>query len=333
MTPRLSAALAAVTMVLGTACVTSIPVKIRRAPELNLVGVQTLEIKPFDVSGNLDIDVGNTGKGLLGAVADVALDAGVNKLGERKHKDLQRHHVQGLKGVIVHDGYYKVADKGAKDGVLSGSVLYEVSDSGESGEVVEKVDGKDQTRKVYTLTRRAKVTVRIQVVDKDGEVLGATDLGAEVQDQVVADNRDHARDEIEAWDSLVRKAIDVTQQPTLKTIAPYFVTETRTLAKGDNDVIKEANKTAARGEWKTAAQMWTDAGRSGTGDDRTACAYNLGVYAEVEGRLDDALKQFEEAKASSGGSKFSADIARVQTRIREEEQIRAARIGDKTAGT
>jgi hypothetical protein len=307
-----------------SACVTSIPVKIRRAPELNLIGVKTLHVEPFKVNGNLDLDVGNTGKGLLGAVAGVAVDAGVNKLAERKHPGIQQQHLDGLRGVIVSDGYYQVVEDGKPtDGKLTGAIQYEVNDEGNEETVSEKVDNKKVEKQVYTLVRTAKVTLRLQVTGADGKMLGATELTAEAQDKETRDKRDQARDDIEEWDSLVRKALGTLQHPTLQRIAPYFVTERRTLAKGDSDTIKEANKTAARGEWKAAAQMWSDAGQAGTGKDKLAATYNLGVYAEVEGRLDDALKQFQEAKASD--AKYNVDVARIENRIQEEERMKAAR--------
>jgi len=309
---------------LGTcACVTSIPVKIRRAPELNLVGVKTLDVEPFKVNGNLDLDLGKTGSGVLGAVAGVALDAGVNKLAERKHKGIQQEHVDGLRGVIVSDGYYQVVNgSGSTDSKLSGTIQYEVNDEGAEETITEKVDNKKVERKVYTLTRTADVTIRLQATATDGKVWGVTELSRSVRVQQTRDTRDQARDDIEEWDALVRKAVAELQKPTLQRIAPYFVTERRTLEKGDSDTIKEGNKAAARGEWKAASEIWT-AAESGTGNDKLAATYNLGVYAEVEGRLDDALRLFQEAKGTN--PKYATDVARVEKRMKEEARMKAAR--------
>jgi hypothetical protein len=162
-------------------------------------------------------------------------------------------------------------------------------------------------------------------------MMGATEVLSVVDDKATEDSRDHARNNVAEWDALVRQAIQGAQLPSLQKIAPYFVTERRTLAKGDSDVIKDANKTAARGEWQAAAKMWSEAGQAGTGKDRVAARYNLGVYAEVEGRLDDALKLFQQARNESGNEKYATDIARVEQRMAEEAQIRAAREGDASA--
>lgn len=306
------------------ACATTISVRIRRAPELNLPGVKTLHVDPFEVDGNLDLDVANTGGGLLGAVADMAVDAGVNKLAERKHKGIRKQHVDGLRGVIVSDGYYTIVDSNSPaDGKLSGSILYAVRDEGGEQTRTKKVKDKEVSYQVYELTRTAEVTIRLVVTAADGTVLGSTELVSQAADATTADSDRDARNNIADWESLVRRAVRDAQTPSLQRIAPYFVTERRRLAKGDSDSIKDANKAAARGEWKAAAQLWTTAGQAGTSNDKLAAIYNLGVYAEVEGRLEDALKQFNEARASD--ARYTTDVARVENRIQEEARIKAAR--------
>jgi len=308
-------------LALAPACSTSIAVQIRRAPELNLPGVKKVRVEGFTVTGNLSLDVVDTGGGVLGALANVAVDAGVNKLSEGKRQELQTHHMNGFRGVIAGDAYYTVVE-GGQDATLGGTVTYDVADKGEATSTKDKAGVE---RKEYTTVRTAKVAVRLNVVSATGQVLGSTEVSASAQNKSVGADRDAARKNLEAWDVLARRAITDTQQPMLQRIAPYFVTERRTLAKGDADAIKNANEKAGNGDWASASAMWTAAAASGSVADKTAAAYNLGVFAEVEGRLEDAVAKFEEAKKLSGDPKYAGDISRVQVRMDEERRIKAAR--------
>lgn len=88
----------------------------------------------------------------------------------------------------------------------------------------------------------------------------------------------------------------------------------------DSEVIQEGNKAANQGDWDTAVKCWKEGAASEEPVDQVAGSYNLGLYAEKEGRLQEALTKYQEVKHLSDDEKFNDDIARVQARIEEEQK-------------
>jgi hypothetical protein len=302
-------------------CATTIQLQIKRAPELNLVGVKKLKIEPFGVSGSLSLDNGLGGGGILGAVIGMAVDAGASKIAEEKHPGLQAAELLGIKQTVYTDGYYTVTEGQDYDAVVTGAIHYEVRDSGGDRQT------KDDQGRVYVwyqIDRTAEVRVQFSVADKTGKVIGASQVYTSVSYDARGENRQRAFDNAAPWESMVQKGLTETQEPFIRKIAPYFVTERRTFENGESEAIKEGNKAAGAGNWDTAVELWQQGRESGAEKDQIAALYNLGIYDEVEGRLADALKKFETVQKMSGEAKYAADIKRTQTRIDEAEQMRLA---------
>jgi len=98
--------LSALIMLLG--CTTSVNLKIKRAPELNLVGIKKLKLSNFVMSGNLDLDLMKKKGGFMGALVDVGVGMGSNKLAEGKYPALVADQTQGIKGELFKNGYYQI---------------------------------------------------------------------------------------------------------------------------------------------------------------------------------------------------------------------------------
>jgi uncharacterized protein DUF6340 len=301
-------------------CATTVKLKVKRAPELNLGDAKTLVIEPFAVSGSLELDgSGNTGgSGLLGMVSNMASSAASNKIGELAHPGIQKETMNGYKLFVTNDGYYQLIEDASPDARVVGRILYNVRDSGYEREIKKK-DGSKY--KEYKLERTANVTVYITAKDKNGKEIGTAELTKKAYAYTTQSDKNAARSKIKSWPRMVKDALIKTYVPFLHKIAPYYITEQRTFEDGESPVIKEGNKAATKDDWKLAAQLWKQGASGGTIKDQTAAAYNQGIYAEVDGRLADALSHYDQAQNISGSQKYKKDIARIQTRIEEEIEL------------
>lgn len=305
-------------MLLVAGCASSTRLQIQRAPELSLPGVKTVKIKEFDVTGDLDLDL-VSGKGLLGAVVNAAVDAGANALAAKKDSALQKQNLSDLRQAIAQNGYFKVTDGEDYDAVISGSSYYEVKDDGE--EVESKEDGK--TRRLYELRRKASTRVRFTVADKTGTVIAASEASGLQTSSASGEYAGEARDRIESWQTLVRKSFASADAALVKKIAPYYVTESRTFETGDDKAIKGANKSAQDGVWEGAISTWK-ASLGGSTKDKAAAYHNLAIYDEYKGELDSAFVKYLEVQKLAPSTSHAADVARTQTRVEEARKLREA---------
>lgn len=305
-------------MLLVAGCASSTRLQIQRAPELSLPGVKTVKIKEFDVTGDLDLDL-VSGKGLLGAVVNAAVDAGANALAAKKDSALQKQNLSDLRQAIAQNGYFKVTDGEDYDAVIAGSSYYEVKDDGE--EVESKEDGK--TRRSYALKRTASTRVRFTVSDKTGAVIAASEASGVQTSNSSGDYAGEARDRIESWQTMVRKGFASADAALVRKIAPYYVTESRTFETGDDKAIKGANKSAQDGVWDGAISTWK-AALGGSTKDKAAAYHNLAIYDEYKGELDSALVKYQEVQKLSPSSSHAVDVARTQTRVEEARRLREA---------
>lgn len=310
--------LSALIMLLG--CTTSVNLKIKRAPELNLVGIKKLKLSNFVMSGNLDLDLMKKKKGLMGALVDVGVGLGSNKLAEGKYPALVADQTQGIKSELLKNGYYQVTDGEEYDALITGTAYYEVKDAGADKESKDK---NGNITKWYEITRTATVQVNFSVANKAGDVIGTSQVKGVSAKTNKADTHEDARNNHAPWERLVREAIANSNGPLVKKIAPYFVFEKRTFAKGKHPGFKSGNKAAKAGNWASASESWKLAQSSSSTKDQAAAIYNLAIYDEVEGKLEDALAKFEQASTLAGG-KYTGDVARTRARIAEAKQLQAA---------
>lgn len=320
---RLSPIMLVALLLLLCSCVSQVKLNVRHAPELNLPGVRSLSVEPFVANGNLHLDAGTFGKGFVGAVASAAVGMVNNKLAEEKVPSLVNAQQFGLKDALVRDGFFQVKESGSADARLGGSFQYEVRDNvGEQ----ESKDGSGKIVRTYTLTRKGTVMVSFSVTAADGTLLGSSQVAGSVEKKSTGSTKDETRVNAVAWEQVVQEALAQTYPLLVKKIAPYFVSETRTLEKGEGEGVKAGNAAAEKGDWPTALTHWNAALVGGSAADRVAATCNLAIYDEVEGRLAEALKKYEEL-SRNGGDKYVKEAGRIRARIAEEEKLRAVATG------
>jgi hypothetical protein len=114
---------------------------------------------------------------------------------------------------------------------------------------------------------------------------------------------------------VVDSPLEETAEKLLRKISPHVVREQRRFATGASTVIKDANAAAEKGNWQEAVRLWTQASQSGNQTDWIAGIHNLAIYDEVEGKLDDAQKKYEEIFASTRDPKYQRAAASVRARM------------------
>lgn len=308
-------------MLMTAACATTVQLQVKRAPEINLPGVKTIKIEPFAVSGDLSLDENKTeGGGFLGAIVGLALDAGAKKTAEAKHPGIQQAVWNSLQQAVFKDGYFKMTNGSDYDALITGSIRYSVDDKGE--EKTYKV--KDKLYQRYEIQRTANSRVEFTVADKSGQVIGVSNLTGSAYSTDGGEDRIQAQNNSTPWDKVVIESLSKMPEPFLHKIAPYVVTEIRTFENGESPAIKEGNQAARNGDWTRAMELWKQGQGSGLVNDQIAALYNLGIYEEMEGRLQNALANFEEVYKLSGEAKYRVDIARTQARIEETAKLQMA---------
>jgi len=320
------ASLAVASSLLLGGCATSTQIKIRKAPELSLPTVKTVKVKEFEITGDLQLDLVSAGGGLMGELVGAAADAGANALASKKDSAMQRQNLVSLKQAIMQNGFYKLTDGDDYDALISGTGFYEVKDDGEEGS--SKSDGKTTTW--YEIRRKATSKLNFIVTDKSGKVLGASEALGVQSTSARGSFAGEARARIDAWQGLVKKSLVSANEGLVKKIAPYFVTETRTFAKGDNGTIKEANKLAEQGSWDGAVPTWKNA-LTGSTADKAAALHNLAIYDEVQGNVEEALAKYQEVQKLDPSSSNAMDVTRTLARIEEIRKLKEVESGKAPA--
>jgi tetratricopeptide (TPR) repeat protein len=80
---------------------------------------------------------------------------------------------------------------------------------------------------------------------------------------------------------------------------------------------------AKRNLWEDAREVWEMVVEDPSADkeDRVGATYNLGLYYELSGNLDQAEDNFDQAFKMSGDSKYLDSRARIQRRRKELERL------------
>lgn len=308
-----------------TGCSTWVKIKVQKAPESScLAGVKKLKIEKFECTGErLNADEGLFDY-IAGSLFEAAVKSGVkkitgydlNKLTEKRNAEIADYHLNTLKSEIKQNEYFKIAEGEDYGGVLSGFIVYIIEDDLDKASYKNK-DGKKEI--YYIFKRTANVTIGISVTDKSGALIDTIEAAGSAKDYSRGETEGDADDTIMYWADLVKEAIDKTHAPFLKKIAPYYKWEYRKLANGDAESIKNANKSAKYGNWEHAAEVWRSIKDAGSEKDRMACIYNLGVYDEVEGRLQDALEKFKVVYAYTNDLNYYDEVIRIQDRMAEQK--------------
>jgi hypothetical protein len=306
-----------------TSCSTRVPISIQKAPEIYIHGVKTVSVNSFNMQGNLDLNTGVSGGGILGAITDVALSAGTNALliTESQNASFSSYHKAGLEQDLSKNGFYTVTKSDVSQANLNGTVNYEVIDVVSES---QSKDDKGNSYTVYKITRSASADILLNIFNAAGKMIASTQTKAIVSDSKSNSSLSSAKNKLSSWKSLINKAIKKSWPQTTRKIAPYYVTEYRTFAEGESDEIEDANELAKKGNWIEAEKVWNGFLTSENKENKGAALYNKAIKAEVDGDLNKSQEFYTKAFEVSAIKNWQKDISRIETQIQETAAIKAA---------
>lgn len=94
-------------------------------------------------------------------------------------------------------------------------------------------------------------------------------------------------------------ALKKANQELVCELAPCLVNETRELRRSWSKIVSRGNNAAKHGEWNIAEARWQESVEKDDQKDRLDAMHNLGVYYEMTGKLDQALKEYQAVYAGT----------------------------------
>ena len=257
----------------------TIPVQVQRPPEVTLSGIGILAVFDFDVAEGIDTTVGSE---LARKFRDRLLENGHYKLVgvEWRPMQLVSEYGYGELEELFREAYQILGENTGADGLFLGTVeTYSSHD-----------EGGPRTKKT-TITRTAEIGVRCQIIDA-----WKASLVAELSQDVQEKDSSTQQKKLTPAEVLFDRALDKLAENLTKTIAPYTSDETRTLEADGHKLIVRGYDFAIRDLWADAKGAW-----EGVLNDETAANvhprawYNLGIYYEVTGDVDNSKECFDKA--------------------------------------
>ena len=171
--------------------------------------------------------------------------------------------------------------------------------------------------------RQGTVAINFRVVDVETGRLLAAHSDSKSYDsekdrtlfQIITDKRESLKPQGEILADLSN---DICQRFS-RMIAPYYVTEKRTIESG-KESIKEGTKYAESGLWPEATEAWKRA--CVEMPQEPAAFYNLGLAYEVQGMLDDAEMAYQSAVRLKQKRLYMDAIARIRKSREEQEELK-----------
>ena len=149
--------------------------------------------------------------------------------------------------------------------------------------------------------------------------------------QSTGDNEEEAAKGLPDWKPIIDKLVNDILDNTIKQIAPHTITEKREIESGDSKKMEAALEYAKRDMWDEAGTIWREVlEMKPEKEDKIAATYNLGLYHEIFGQLDQAEEFYEKAFKLSGDSKYLDSKARIKKRRQELEKLRQQEADDTT---
>jgi len=338
-------------------CGTSTRVKVLKPAELDVGAVKKVAVLDFDFIGSWDFadekkktsDVEKIAKILLkdmfkgkkppnpkqaypgSTVSDRLVAKLVNNqyytVVERKQlSKILEEQALSLSGVIDANQAAEIGRLLGAEGLVMGSGTYNVQDRGQW----ETYKEKKVEKKRYRIYRQVDIKFTYKIVNiTTGSIIASKTNSASTgrskssKYSSTGKNEKEAMKNIPPWRPIVDDMVDKVLNQTLWQVAPHYVTESREIEEGDSDQMDIAVEYAKRNLWEDAREVWQMVvdDPSAEKDDRVGATYNLGLYYELNGNLDQAEDNFDQAFKMSGDSKYLDSRARIQRRRKELERL------------
>jgi len=343
------------TILILNQCGTSTRVKVLKPAELDVGAVKKVAVLDFDFIGSWDFadeqkkesDVKVLARILLRDMfkdkkppdpkmaypGSIVSDRLVSKLVNNQYytvverKELSKileEQALSLSGVIDANQATEIGRLLGAEGLVMGSGTYNVQDRGQWETYTEK----KVEKKRYRIYRQVDVQFTYKIVNiTTGTIIASktnsTSTGRNSKYSSTGKDENEALKNVPDWRPIVDTMVDKVLNQTLMQIAPHYVTESRAIEEGDSDQMEAAVEYAKRNLWEDAREVWdmVEQDPSSEKEDRIAATYNLGLYHELSGNLDEAEDYFDKAFKMSGDSKYLDSRARIQRRRQELERL------------
>jgi len=255
-----------------------------------------------------------------------------------------------LSGMIDESTAAEIGQLVGAEALILGAGDYSVDDEGEWHEYEETYkdkEGKKKTRKKkrFRITRKVNVNLNLRFVNTTtGEVTVATSISRAnykrkksifsfVNTRYSSEGKDEedAIRGVPAWRPIVDGLVNQILNEAVTQIAPHYIAVRREILGGDSKKMKNALEYAKRGLWDDARPLWEQViGEiSAKKEDRTNATYNMGLYMEVNGMLDEAEEYYDKSFKMSGESKFLDAKARIKKRKAELKRLEEQTNGEQ----
>ena len=338
----------------------TIPVQVQRPAEVTLPGISSLAIAEFDVAAGIDASIGaNLARKLRASLAENGHYKLVEKdwtlkglLSEYGYVRQFPEELSQLMSIFL-----------GADGLCFGTVeTYSSHDEG--GPRTKETRAREGNipvigeRKEYAMTREVEIHISCQILDghtgsivlelsqdaieKDSsaqeikQLLGSditisdvVEKTKQVMDKEMSEEdkaRNLAIQNLTPATVLFDRALDKLAENLTKSIAPHTSDETRTLEAGGHRLIVKGYDFAVLDLWDEAKEAW-----EGVLSDEKATKvhprawYNLGIYYELTGDVDNAEECFDKAYKLEEDDLYLNAKARIKKRKEELTKLERAK--------
>lgn len=243
-------------------------------------------------------------------------------------------------GLVDEQKAVKVGNLLGAQALITGSGNYSVNDQGKWEKYKEKVknsEGKkvEVEKKRYNIYRIVDVSLTFRIIDATtGTIIAsktnrASNNGSKRRYMSSGENEEASARGLPDWKPIVDNLVDQLLDQAVRQIAPHTVVERREIEEGDSDRMETALEYAKRDLWDEAKAIWQDVTNNmkSEKDDKIAATYNLGVYFEVFGFLDDAENYYQKAFELSNDSKYLDARSRINKRREELKKLQQQEYG------
>lgn len=251
---------------------------------------------------------------------------------------IMEEHKLNMSGLLDEDQAAEIGKMLGVDALIYGIGNYSVHDKGDWKVLTrtvkkryKKEDGTTDIKKVkesykkYRAVRRVNTQLTFRVINVEtGVIMAAKNLSGERRLYADRNTKQDAYSNLPDWRPMVDYSVQNIVRQAVVQIAPYQVTQRREIMKGKTDAMKRGMDYAKRGLMDDAQKAWSEAleDNSKKGKkDRVAALYNMGMYHELSGRLDQAEEKYNACYKLSRNGKFLDHRARIQVRKKELERL------------
>jgi len=311
---------------LAFSCATSIPVTLMKPSDIDTTGIKKIAVLPFGFAGE-------------STTAD-PLEAAFNRYSSayrwrtRLEQQVSSMLTDGVTDALMKSGAFSIVGASevsryvtsgqnpaaVVDGYVIGEVSFLAPDSRSGYEDVKGSDGIVRSTYVVHKTMTLEYSVKVFRAS-DGVLMGHTRQSGKTEAVAYGDN---AHTTVTSDYDMAKTIINSTFYAVAKSIAPYQVTEYRTLATDEtkNELMKQADELVEKKMYAEALKIYRNVYAA---DKNFAAAFNAAILVEISGDMPGAIREMEALAQETQDSRAVNELARMKQTLADEERLRAGK--------